>query len=237
MTWAAADPAAWPQRSAVVIELAPGQDAAALANLGKPIDIGMSGLVCRQLANQRWPHPMAIVDPRTIVTGDEVVLRNLAKRGEARPESAALDRLLGGMSPDADALLLVDLAAVRGADGKLPTAVLDVWPAGKRAWRELWDLPVAVGFAANWCSPLRSEVALACQSETEAEMVRADLETLLAAAKEALPRQIESLQQALEAGRVTAKAADPYRQLLGRRTDRAWRRRNGKSPTGRCGCD
>ena len=136
------------------------------------------------------------------------------KRGETRLESAALDRLLTGMNPDADALLLVDLAAVRAAGGRLPTAVLDVWPAGKRAWRELWDLPVAVGFAANWRSSLRSEVALACQSETEAEMVRADLETLLAAAKEALPRQVEALQQALEAGRMTADAADPYRQLL-----------------------
>ena len=214
VTWAAADPAAWPQRSAVVVELAPGQDAAALANLGKPIDIGMSGLVCRQLTNPRWPHPIVVVDPRTVVTGDEAVLRALAQRGEARLESAALDRLLAAMSPDADALLLVDLAAFRAADGKLPRAMLDVWPAGKRAWRELWDMPLAVGFAANCCSSLRSEVALACQSETEAEMVRADLETLLAAAKEALPRQIESLQQALEAGRLTAAAADPYRQLL-----------------------
>ena len=51
VTWAAADPDAWPAQSVVVIELAPGQDAAALANLGKPIDVGMSGLVCRQLSN------------------------------------------------------------------------------------------------------------------------------------------------------------------------------------------
>ena len=214
LTWATADPTASPERSVLVIELVAGQDAAALASLGAPLDIGASGLICRQLAGPRWPHPMGIVDPQTIVTGDEAVLRRLAKRGAAGVESPPLDRLLDRMSPDADALLLIDLAAVRPSDGKLPTAMMDVWPAGKRAWRELWDLPAAAGFAATWRGRQRSEVALACQSETEAEMVRADLESLVAAAKDALPWHVASLQQALEAGRVTAKAADPYRQFL-----------------------
>ncbi len=214
LTWASSDLAVWPERSVVVLELAPGHDTDTLAHLGEAADVGMADLVCRRTAGAAWPHPLVVVDRQTVVTGDESLLRGLAQRTDAHLESAALDRLLAVVAPDADALLLVDLAAARAAHWKLPTALLDVWPAQKRSWRDLWDIPVGAGCTLYWSDPRRSEVVLVCESETAADKVRLDLDGLLPAVKRLLPKQFEALQDALEASKLAPAAADPYRTVL-----------------------
>ena len=145
LTWASTDLAVWPERSVVVLELAPGHDTDALAHRGEAADVGMADLPCRRIPGAAWPHPLLVVDRQTVVTGDESLLRALAQRPAAHLESAPMDRLLAAVAPDADAMLLVDLAAARAAHWKLPTALLDVWPAQKRLWHDLWETPVGAG--------------------------------------------------------------------------------------------
>ncbi len=214
LTWASTDLAAWPQRSVVLLELAPGQDANALARNGEAADAGIANLVCRRMPGAPWSHPFVIVDHQTIVTGDEELLRGLGRRGEPHLESAPLDRLLGAFAPDADAMLLVDLAAARAAHRKLPTALLDVWPAGQRPWHVVWDVPEGLGCTLHWSEPLRSELALLCESETAADRVRAALDELLPAVKQLLPKQAAAVQESLRAGRLTVADAEPYKLLL-----------------------
>ncbi len=152
-----------------------------------------------------------MVDRQTIVTGDEALLRSLARRTDARLESAPLDRLLSAMNPDADAMLLVDLAAVRAARWKLPTALADVWPTQKRMWHDLWETPAGLACTLWWSEPPRSELALVCESETTTERVRADLDELLPAVKRLLGKQLEAI-DAMEPDK--AAAADPYKKVL-----------------------
>ena len=213
-TWASSDLDIWPQRSVVILELAPGHDTDALAHGGEAADVGLPGLPCRRLtgtACMAWPHPLLLVDRQTIVTGDEALLRSLARRTDARLESAPLDRLLSAMNPDADAMLLVNLAAVRAARWKLPTALADVWPTQKRMWHDLWETPAGLACTLWWSEPPRSELALVCESETTTERVRADLDELLPAVKRLLGKQLEAI-DAMEPDK--AAAADPYKKVL-----------------------
>jgi hypothetical protein len=229
LTWASTDLANWPERCVAVIELEEGQSAGTLATKGQAVDVGAANLAYRRLSGEaypnvpgngergaatHWPHPFAMLDERTIVTGHEELLRGLAQRGEFRPESAPLDRLLKAVVPEGDVTVLVDLVAARKAGWGLPAGWLDVWPAGKKPWRHLWEVPEGVACALYGSGMLRSELALVCEGESTAEKVRAALDEFLPAAKKALGDNVKSLQEKLDKREVPADAADRYKLLL-----------------------
>lgn len=215
LTWSAADLNDWAGRAVVAIELADGQDVAPLAGRGRESDVRLAGVACRHEPGAAWPHPFAAVHRRLVVTGDADLLRRLAGRGEPRLESKPLERILQGVAPELDAALLVDLGAARVAGWKLPVALLDVWPAGRRPWRVVWEVPQGLGLALRLDDQVRSEVALVCEAETAADEVRAALEELLPASQAALGAQIASLADRVKAGQLKAEAANHYEDLLG----------------------
>ena len=146
LTWASSDLAIWPERSVVVLELAPGHDTDALAHCGEAADVGMAGLPCRRMPGAAWPHPLVVVDRQTIVTGDEALLRALARRTDAHLESAPLDRLLAGRHPRRRRHAVARPGG--GPGGPLETAHGAGWTCGRRrqhSWHDLWETPVGVG--------------------------------------------------------------------------------------------
>jgi len=214
VTWVSADLSAWRQQSVVIIELQKGYDTDALATVGEAAGFSLAGAACRRLGNAAWPHPLAAVDRRTIVTGQEELLRHLAGRSQLRWESAPLERLWKAMPPEADALLMLDLAAARKANWKLPSNLLDVWPAGKRPWHAIWEIPEGLGLALRYSERLGGELALVCEGETAAQRAQAALNDLLPAAETSLTSQIESIPEKLKAGLITAPVAEQYELLL-----------------------
>jgi hypothetical protein len=214
MTLAATDLAAWPKQSVAILELQKGQNTDALAAVSDPAGFRLNDAECRRLRNAAWPHPLVAVDRQTIVTGDEVLLRQLAARGEPRLESAPLDRLLTAMSPDADAMLLLDLAAARKAKSQLPANLLDLWSAGKQSWHLLWELPEAMGCTLRYSDRIGAELALVCDSESASDRARLALTQLIPASKSALGAQIESIPEKLKAGLFTARVAEQYELLM-----------------------
>jgi hypothetical protein len=213
-TWAAVDPSVWPKQSVVIIELQKSRTADALASIGESAGFNLNDVECRRLRGGAWADPFAAVDRRTIVAGDEKLLRHLATRGEARLESPQLDKLLSAMPPEADAMLLVDLAAARKAQWQLPGKLLDVWTAGKQSWHVLWDLPAAAGFSLRYSDRVNAELALVCDSDSASERARLAVDQLIPAAKTALNAQVDSLAEKLRAGLYTASVAEQYEQLL-----------------------
>jgi hypothetical protein len=213
-TWASTDLTGWDTHGVAIIELEAPQSAATLLPDGRPVDLGAEGFTFRQVPQGVWPHPFAAVDEHTILTGREDLLRELAQRGEARLESQPLARLLRVVASESDGVLLVDLSAARAARWKLPGALLDVWPAGKRPWRLLWEIPEGLGCTVQWTGSPRSELALACAGETAAEKVRSALDELIPAARSALRGQVESLPASLREGRLRAETAEQYKSLL-----------------------
>jgi hypothetical protein len=214
LTWVSADGADWRTRSLVIIQMELHANVAALNEKGEAADFSLFGVACRRLRIASWPHPLAVLDPWTVITGNEELLRHLATRRDADLKSASLKRLLAAMPPEADATLMIDLAAARTAKWKLPTALLDVWPAGKASWHALWELPVGVGCTLHFAERLHGEMALACGNESTAQRTLAALTAILPAAKEGVATQIRQLAERLKEGRMTAVAAEQYEILL-----------------------
>ena len=214
VTWAATDLTDWPGQSVVVLQLNVGHNADVLRVLGESAGLSFGGTECRQLPGASWPHPFAIVDQSTIVTGHARLLEHLDGRSEVHLENPMVDRLIETSAADADAMLLVDLSAARKAGWRLPGSLLDVWPAGKDAWHTVCDVPVGLGCTWNWTEGTRTELALLCDGPTPAEQVRAAVELLLSEADISLTARIEALPERLQAGALTATAAAQYKTLL-----------------------
>ena len=214
LTWASTDLAAWSDRSVVVISLQAGHDASVLTAMGEAIELNLEGAHCRRLSGAAWSHPFAVIDERTIVTGDLALLRHLADRGEVNLRSSTIERLLKDFTPDADATLLLDLAAARAAGWKLPNTLFDAWSAGKDAWHTAWEIPVGLACTLRYASPLHSRLALVCESETAAEKVSAAMGELISAGRQSLAAQAESIGEDLRLGKLTAATAGQYELLL-----------------------
>lgn len=212
LTWAAVDPRAWSDAAVAVIELEPGQDASGLCHMGTAVDLQIQGNACRCLAGSAWPHPFAVLDERTILTGRLDLLRHLAERSEAKIASPPMDRLLATVTADAEFVLLADLVALREPNSPFPAALGDVWPAGRGAWHVLCESPQGIGMVAR--ANGRSEIALACDNETTALKVQAALGQIRPAARAALDGVEKSITRKLEAGRMTAAEADQYDALV-----------------------
>ncbi|MBN2473865.1 MAG: DUF1559 domain-containing protein [Pirellulales bacterium] len=214
LSWSATDLADWPAQSVVVIRLQPGHDAKLLSLIGEPVDLSLDGVACRRLPLADWPHPFAVLDEQTVVTGHLALLRELAQRSELHLESAVFERLLKKMPSEASLTLLVDLEAARTAGWDLPVYLFDVWPAGKQPWHTVCKIPQGLGCAWQIAEPCRSELALVCEGETAAEQVHAALGSLLPAAGRSLSARLESLPEELQAGQITAAMAQQYGLLL-----------------------
>ena len=213
VTWAATDLGAWPPPAVAIVVLEEGQDAAKLLPGGENVDLAMPDVAFHRVAGA-WPHPFAAIDARTIVTGNEPLLRELIGRGEAQLASTAVERLLKSLAPDGDAAVVLDLGAARAARWKLPAAALDVWPSGRKPWRLLWEIPDGLGCSIQFAAPMRSELAMACEGVTAADKVRAAMDELMPAVKTSLPALVAALAESLQAGRLTAAVAERYKFLL-----------------------
>jgi len=214
LTWASTDLADWNEQSVVVIRLEQGRDARAIGTKGEPVGLSLDGVACRRLGEDAWPHPFAILDERTIVSGTAALLRELAARQEPQFNSAPVAQLLKTMAADSDAVLLVDLAAARSAGRKPPDSLFDVWPAGSQRWRVICGVPAGLGCTLHYASPLRAELALVCQGETAAENVGTAVGQLIRAAEHSLTAQRESIGVELQSGNLTAATAGQYELLL-----------------------
>lgn len=204
VTWASTNLADWPSHGVVVLQLDPTHDAGALRSLGEPVPLQLEGTPCRCLKTG-WTYPFAVLDAQTVVTGREDLLRQLAQ-GEKKLKCAAINRFLQGVAPQNDLLGVVDLTAAREAGWRLPVALLDVWAAGRRPWRILWESPQAIGFALRQTDRIMSELALICEGETGADQIETAVDELVAAVKPALDARLQSLAAKPE--------TDPYASFL-----------------------
>ena len=218
-TWATVDLGKWPGGSVAIIELVPGQDAGRLKAIGEPFSLSVAGSDARRLADAEWSHPLVVVGPRTIVTGEAALLRELAEMNPSQPaegpwQSPVIERLVKMTEPTTDAIAMVDLEAARAAGWQLPEAWFDVWPAGKQAWRVLWEMPSGLGGSLHWSDHLRTEVALVCEGETTAEQVRQALDEVVAKGSRSMAARLDVLPKRLRAGQVTANQSHSYESLL-----------------------
>lgn len=212
--WASSDLAHWADWSVVVLRLADHQDATALDGMGTPVDLEVEGHRCYQLPDGGvWPHPYAIIDKQTILTGRRELLAELAQSGRSsRPE--ALGRLLEHSPGDAAFRVLIDLRAAREAGWPLPSQWMDVWPKGRAWWHLLWDTSQGMGLSLKASAKPQSVCLLACATPSAAEKVLAAIEELIPEARTQLAARSAGSGELASAG-LAPEAIAQYSELLG----------------------
>ncbi len=213
ITWASTDLADPSQYGVALIELDQKQDTHAYNAAGEAVPLRLEGVACRRMTTGVWRHPFAVLGPRTIVTGREDLLRELADRTDAHVNSIALERFLKAVTAEADLIGVCDVAAARQA-GWLPVSMLDVWPARRNAWHTAWEAPQAIGAVFHHSPAVQGELALVCDSETTAQQVKAAVADLIPAANKSLDVHAESIAKKLQAGRMSVQVADRFDALI-----------------------
>lgn len=206
----------WLTQAVVVVELDRPIDAAARGILdGEPLDWKLDEAPVRVLKSRAWPHPFAVIDKRLIVTGPEERLRELAAREEHRLANDALEQLVDSLDARRAAVSLIDLRALREADG-LPewSALVDVLHADGDDWKLLRAMPLALGLAIGLDERIELETDLACDGESGAEQVHAALDRVLESAESTLAAEAEVLTGKLLAGPVNTTVADELKHFL-----------------------
>ena len=130
ITWASTDLADPGEHGVALIELSEKQDVHELNTAGQSVLLRLEGVACRRMTAGVWRHPFAVLGPRTIVTGREDLLRELADRSDEHLKSLALERFLKAATAEADLLGVCDVAAARQAGWVLPVSTLDVLACG-----------------------------------------------------------------------------------------------------------
>jgi hypothetical protein len=173
LTWAAAEDTADMRGSLVVIELSQplADDAALLAGCQKT-DLRVADAVCHQPPDGGWPHPFAVVDPSTIVTGPAELLSSASIAGEASLEHPAFAATL--VPPSADTCrLTIDLRRWKALDKlQWPAAIEELF--ARDSWRLLKDLPEAVSLTIDLATKATVDLQFYCHApEVAAETKQA----------------------------------------------------------------
>lgn len=86
LTWIATEDSSDLRHAIVVLELAqPLEDDAALLAGCQRLDLRLANAFCHQPPAGGWPHPFAVVDPQTVVTGPRELLAAVSLSSEAAP--------------------------------------------------------------------------------------------------------------------------------------------------------
>jgi hypothetical protein len=220
-TWASTEPTSitlddWLTRAVVVVELDRpiATDARGLRD-GEPLDWKFDGQVVRELRSRSWPHPFVIIDKRTIITGPEAELRELASREEHRLANEALEQLIDDLDANSAAVAAVDLRALREADA-LPhwLPLVDTLHADADDWKLLRSIPLALGAAIGLDSAAEIKLGLACDGRSSAEQVEGALARVLRAVEGTIGKEAEGLTDKLMAGQINTALASELKQFL-----------------------
>jgi hypothetical protein len=219
VTWACTASGQAAAQNVLVLKLKRAADGAAIAAGATAQDWKLDGAACLRRPASGWDHPYALVGDRTLVTGDEPLLRALATRSEPRLRSAALQDLLGVVGPPQHMLAVVDLGALRGWVPGVVEHYLADWPAGREAWRVVFSTPYGAALQWQFGAPHRATLHLLCGGDVTAQKVLDAVASLMAAAPGAIDAQLAVLHEQLRAGQTNLRAVAPQRTLLTRLRD------------------
>ena len=220
LSWSQSAPDRQKDAALFVLELAEpiADDHSAIEN-SEQLGYDVAGVTARRFPNDRWPHPFVLLDPRTLITGPAEVLQQSDMLGAVMLPPEADDRVdilcacieaVLEASGDATPAALHGKVPERGAPATdwLDDSPLAFWlPLYEAAWQELSTL--AVGACSSW--HLTTEPALrvriVCASESAATAATAVWNRALAETAQHLRGQATDLDEALQAGHVSAEAA------------------------------
>ncbi|HEX7447730.1 MAG TPA: DUF1559 domain-containing protein, partial [Pirellulales bacterium] len=220
VTWSATDLGQlsadeWLATGVTVIQLAQPPVNANWLKRTETLDWKLDEAPVRRFQGDDWPHPLAVIDKQTLVTGPEPLLKSLADREDAQLAKDGMETLVSGWDARDQVLCAVDLAALRRAEA-MPTwlPLVDIWHAEHDDWQLVCAMPQSLGLSVHLAEQCKAELDFVCDGPSGAEQLQAALDRIFAAMQATLAGESDGLTQKLLAGQIdTAGAADLKRLL------------------------
>ncbi len=236
VTWAAPDVRDLSVPGLFVVELSEGLSDSDigrwLSNLDKqPCDFQLGDAPCHQRKEGAWTHPFALVEPRVLVTGPMVLMRELAlsAAGTVRAAASVLGQLVAVVDAQREITLLVDWQSLQAAKVALPAAWLAPHAGLQEEWRAVASLARGAALQIGLEGELNLELHALCPDEAAAEKAQAALEKLLRLLPAVLGPAAQTFLEHPAAGELdesvfTAALRALGQPKLGRRNNVAWAR-------------
>jgi len=221
LTWATTDLASgggddWLAAGLVIVELeGPVAQKKEWLDGCDSLDWKLGESACRSVPATDWPHPFAVVDERTIVTGPAEAMKALADRRGPRTAQTEFEHLVDRLDAGGELLWALDLAAVRANDS-MPAWLpfVEIFHAGDDDWRVVRELPKAVGLGLGLDERMRIELLFACDGESSAAQVEHALGRVVSAVEKTLSGDCDVLTRELRAGEITGADAGQLKLLF-----------------------
>lgn len=150
----------------------PIADPDAIIGTAEKLEMQLGDGPCYQKSADLWPHPFALIDDHTLVTGPLELLSELAAGTPQRWSSWAFSQLATVQQPQVTPVRLVlDTAAARDTGLDLPPAWIEAWPAAAESWDVIRSLVDGVVFESDVSEPYPSRLGLLCAGNDSAEEV------------------------------------------------------------------
>jgi len=221
LQWAGLTPGRWNKNCVVVLHRADfSNDVGAWFATGEQTDLSVAGVPARQFESYRWPHPMALIDEHTLVTGSPELITNarlgVEESSLAPGLSALFDAESGVQSASETAYRFICDRTSADAAGFtwLPDWIVKQSSA-TQACQTLRTVPEAVDIRMGEQETPTLSIRLHCHDKADAASVGKAWQQLLTDLDRRWNRDIESLEKNLEKGRLSSEAVDHVRGVLG----------------------
>lgn len=214
LIWLAVDGADWATQAVILVAMSEETAIGQLSQRGQPAGFRLGQAEFRRDPSSGWPHPVALVGARWVLSGPEVLLRHLSERPKPQLQSRPVERMMDNWPWDADLAVALDCSWVRSMAGTSFQRLTAVWPETRQPFQILWQLPEGVSTAGYMGQTVRWETGLWCRTVSEAEQVQAAVEELLSAGDSGLSGRVQRLTAEVQAGQWKADQAAQYEKLL-----------------------
>ncbi len=221
LQWAGLTAGRWKDDCVVVLHLAEmSDDVASWFATGKQVDLSVAGVNGRRFDGQRWSHPMALIDARTLVTGAPNMLAT-PRLGEEQSTIAAglAELLLEEPGDQSSSTVSYRFVSERPANRDTGFTWLPDWIAKQSsataACQTLRTVPRVVD---EWMDEQELptwNIRLHCKNEADAVSVDQACKRVFMGLNQRWSAETAGLDKQLKAGRLTAEAADQVRAFLG----------------------
>ncbi len=164
----------WAESGVIAIRLhEPVPDREMLFADAERLEIKIGEGFCYQMSKDLWPHPFALIDEHTLVTGPLDLLSELSTGGPQHFSSWAFSQLAtSGEAGTVPFRVVMDTAALRGRGVDLPATWIEAWADAAGPWDVLRSLVDGVVVESQIGEPYEFRLGLLCAGEEPAAEVR-----------------------------------------------------------------
>ncbi|CAK9002161.1 DUF1559 domain-containing protein [Durusdinium trenchii] len=218
--WAGVTPGQWDRSSLIVLRLGDAaEETETWFATGQETDTSVGKVTVRTFAAFEWPHPLALVEPQTLVTGTPESLAASVAPGTTESLSPELSELLSAETPTETSLAsLYRFVATVPKAGSPNFVWLPAWitdePVVEETCKPLTTTPEVVDIRIGAETPPKLSIALGCADEAAVNSLEETWLELFAALNEHWRQEVATVEQQQASALLSAAEADQVRGVF-----------------------